>query len=225
MSTSFAILKDKHRVCRDDFSETHSIRIHRALSWLDRAERADDDDGVFIFTWIAFNAAYGHLDAESSEHRTWKRFFEKIIRLDQDNRIYHAIWTQFKGPIRVLLDNVFAFQPFWNHHVGLAGHENWEQHFEASRRNILGALRTQDTQKILSEIFGRLYTLRNQLIHGGATWNGAVNRSQVGDGAKIMAFLVPIFLDVMLSNPQEDWGQLMYPMIKDSSLPQTGWKG
>ena len=36
-----------------------SLRLHRALSWLNRAEQlADDPDSQFIFLWIAFNAAY-----------------------------------------------------------------------------------------------------------------------------------------------------------------------
>gem|GEM_PF-5591153 len=30
------------------------------------------------------------------------------------------------------------------------------------------------TPNLLTMIFGRLYILRNQLVHGGATWNGKV---------------------------------------------------
>ena len=59
---------------------------------------------------------------------------------------------------------------------------------------------------ILEELFDRLYVLRNQLIHGGATWQGSVNRSQVQDGAAIMAFLVPHFINLMLDNPAAAWG-------------------
>ena len=45
-------------------------------------------------------------------------------------------------------------------------------------------------------LFDRLYVLRNQLVHGGATWNSSVNRGQVKAGAEILAFLVPVFVDV-----------------------------
>mgnify|MGYP003610388203 FL=1 len=32
--------------------------MHRALSWLEKAEQSDDLDSRFIFLWISFNAAY-----------------------------------------------------------------------------------------------------------------------------------------------------------------------
>ena len=44
---------------------------------------------------------------------------------------------------------------------------------------------------VLELIFDRLYVLQNQILHGGATWSGSVNRDQVRDGAAIMGFLVP----------------------------------
>ena len=34
------------------------------LSWLHRAEQCEDEDGRFIFLWIAFNAAYAQDLAE-----------------------------------------------------------------------------------------------------------------------------------------------------------------
>jgi len=66
---------------------------------------------------------------------------------------------------------------------------------------------------VLSFVFDRLYILRNQLIHGGATWNSAVNRSQVSDSAAILGFLMPVFIDIMMDNPDGDWGQPFYPVV------------
>jgi len=52
-------LKRRHRAERADWHANLSLRVHRALSWLDRAERAaGDPDAQFIFLWITFNAAY-----------------------------------------------------------------------------------------------------------------------------------------------------------------------
>lgn len=51
-------LKARQRAERDSYPENLSLRVHRALSWLDRAEQDDDPDSRFIFLWIAFNAAY-----------------------------------------------------------------------------------------------------------------------------------------------------------------------
>lgn len=54
-------LKARHREIRDGQPDPLRIRIHRAISWLARAEReVDDHDARYIFLWIAFNAAYAH---------------------------------------------------------------------------------------------------------------------------------------------------------------------
>ena len=34
------------------------LRAHRSISWIGRAEAAEDDDALLIFLWIAFNAAH-----------------------------------------------------------------------------------------------------------------------------------------------------------------------
>ena len=34
---------------------------------------------------------------------------------------------------------------------------------------------------VLSVVLSRIYTLRNQLMHGGATWSSSVNRDQIRD--------------------------------------------
>ena len=54
----YATLKQRHRQEWDSQPVNLSLRLHRALSWLNRAEQFEDDDGRFIFLWIAFNAAY-----------------------------------------------------------------------------------------------------------------------------------------------------------------------
>ena len=65
-----------------------------------------------------------------------------------------------------------------------------------------------------SMLFDRLYVLRNQLVHGGATWNSSVNRDQVRDGARTLGFLVPIFVDLMMDNQGENWGLPYYPVVE-----------
>src|SRR3546814_21044016 len=54
-----AALKAKQRAIRAGFPETMGLRVHRAISWIGRAEACgEDDDARFVFLWIAFNAAY-----------------------------------------------------------------------------------------------------------------------------------------------------------------------
>ena len=81
------------------------------------------------------------------------------------------------------MQNRYVFNPFWQHHNGIEGYEDWEARFRASAGAFARSFAAQDTARTLSFVFDRLYVLRNQLVHGGATWNSAVNRDQVRDGA------------------------------------------
>lgn len=222
-------LKEKQRALRDGFSLPLSLRVHRALSWLIRAHREDSDlDTRFILLWIGFNAAYAgdleraiHDDAATqrlglaSERDRFLLFFRTLVKLDADKRIYDMLWTRFGQEIRVLLDNRYVFAPFWRFHAGEPGGAGWEISFEAAKRAAHSALAAGDTPVVLSILFDRLYVLRNQLLHGGATWNSAANRAQVRDGAAILACLLPLFIDLMMDHPDEDWVMPMYPVIED----------
>jgi hypothetical protein len=215
---NFETLKEKQRRIREGFPESHGLRVHRALSWLQRAElAASDPDAAFIFFWISFNAAYADERPDvtpTGERKCFEDYFEKLGSLDRDNRVYNAIWTKFPGPIKQLLDNRYVYQPFWSHQNQVPGNADWEERFTSSKRRISRALAAKETKVILSCLFDRLYVLRNQLVHGGATWNSSVNRAQVTDGARILAFLVPIFIDIMMDNPQVGWGAPYYPVVE-----------
>lgn len=217
---SHAVLKEKQRDLRVNFPETMSLRVHRSISWIGRAEaEPDDHDTQFIFLWIAFNAAYAdeaEFDVSAPGERTnFRGYFEKVVELDKEKRIYDAIWNSFSGPIRTLMQNRYVFNPFWQHHNGIAGFEDWEERFNASAHSFHQSLQAQNTSRILSFVFDRLYVLRNQLVHGGSTWNSQVNRNQTRDGAAILGFLVPVFVDIMMDNPQQDWGRPFYPVVPE----------
>ena len=133
MPLTHAILKAKQRELRAGFPETMGLRVHRSLSWIGRAEQATDDDGRFIFLWIAFNAAYADEEelqnAAAGERAAFASYFRKVVALDAGQRVYDAIWNNFSGPIPVLLDNRFVFNPFWQHHNGIVGFEEWDEWF------------------------------------------------------------------------------------------------
>lgn len=211
-------LKDKQRTLRDGFPETMSLRVHRSISWIGRAEQAGDDhDAAFLFLWISFNAAYADEAAlegmARGERAAFNAFFSKMVSLDADQRIYNAIWQRFSGPIRALMQNRYVFNPFWQFHNGAQDYDDWPERFKAAAYRFAEALKSEDTATVLSFVFDRLYVLRNQLIHGGATWNSSVNRAQVNDGAEILGFMMPVFIDIMMDNPGEHWGTPFYPVV------------
>ena len=214
------VLEAEWELAKDRLPEHLALRVHRALSWLGRAEKeSDDPDAAFIFYWIAFNAAYAkdrQRAMESTERSQFADFFDTILTLDSKQAIYDAIWTRFSDSIRLLLDNEYVFQPFWDHHAG-RGSENWERLFERRNSIVRQALGDRNTGLILSTLFDRLYVLRIQLMHGGASWGSSVNRDQVQDGARILAFLVPLFIELMMSHPEIDWGPPDYPVVNPTS--------
>ena len=127
--------------------------------------------------WITFNAAYaqdtaGGMD-NASERQTFRDFVAQVCRLDSDKALSALVWQVFPGPIRVLLDNRYVFQPFWNalnnRHGDGSLPQHWREAFDNARSRVQRALAQQDTERVLYEVFVRLYTLRNQLMHGGAT--------------------------------------------------------
>lgn len=50
-------------------------------------------------------------------------------------------------------------------------------------------------------------------MHGGATWNGAVNREQMHGCARLMGKLVPLVIELMMEHPDTLWGDACYPVV------------
>ncbi|NKX28487.1 hypothetical protein HGE68_01140 [Rhodobacteraceae bacterium R_SAG6] len=212
---TFQELKGKQREIRDGFPDGFALRIHRAISWVGRAEKDGDDlDAAFMFYWISFNAAYADERDAQNERDMFNWLFTRLTELDPENRLYTAVWNRFTGPIRLFLENQYVFSPFWSHHNGHPGFEDWQDRFDRARSAFHRALAEQRTVDILSMLFDRLYVLRNQLIHGGATWNSSVNRDQLRDGVGILSVLMPLVIDIMMDNPDEEWGEPFYPVVE-----------
>jgi Apea-like HEPN len=213
----YQALKTRQRLERDSHPPNLALRVHRALSWLNRAEQiAEDVDGHFIFLWIAFNAAYAtDLDEKYriSERGAFREFLQKLASLDKDKTIEKLVWDEFSGSIRLLLDNKYIYQDFWNHRNGKLTEPEWHRSFSAANKAARTALGHRDTPTVLSIVLSRLYTLRNQLMHGGATWNSSVNRNQVRDGGNLLRKLVPVVIEIMMNNANTLWGDACYPVV------------
>lgn len=219
-SLEHSALKQRHRLVRDGHPTNLTLRIHRALSWLHRAEQSEDMDGKFIFLWIAFNAAYAQeLDDSdrTSDKVTFTAFLQKLCDLDTSKRIDDLIWKEFSGSIRTLLDNPYVFHLFWEFQRGRIGEDEWRDRFASAKKSAQSALASANTPALLSVMFNRLYTLRNQLIHGGATWDGKVNRDQLRDCTRLLGKLVPLIIALMMDNPNALWGDAVYPVVDQNA--------
>lgn len=143
MGTRHQALKIRQRQERDDYPEDLSLRVHRALSWLDRAEQESDPDSRFIFLWIAFNAVYAsEIDDRQglSEQVSLKAFLDKLHSLDSSQRLKKLVWKVYSGVISALLDNPYVVRTFWEYQKGNMSQPDWERHFagakHAARKSI-----------------------------------------------------------------------------------------
>ncbi|MFC4621056.1 hypothetical protein ACFO3A_02340 [Comamonas nitrativorans] len=224
-NSSLTTLAQRHQTQIAQQRTPFTLRMHRALSWLQRAEAAgDDDDVAFICLWIGFNAAYAQdmgqgAGTMTSERQAFRNFMGELCALDKAQTLSALIWQVFPGPIRVLLDNQYVFQPFWdalnNPRSDGSISDHWREAFEDAKNRVQRALKRQDTERVLYEVFVRLYTLRNQLMHGGATWNSSVNRAQLRDGRALLARVLPVMLGVMMDNPARFEGRPFYPVVQE----------
>ena len=217
MELDHAALKARHRNEREGYSPALSLRTHRALSWLARAEReGDDHDARFLFLWISFNAAYAneiHDRKAFTEQAVLRNFLAMLVDLDRDKLLYSILWEEFPGAVRVLIDNRYVFGPFWDAQAGRIPADAWLRPFEDNKAWAHRAMGAMDTAGVLAVVFDRLYTLRNQLVHGGATWNSSVNRNQLRDAVQILGRLVPAMLHLMMEHSGRVWGEPSFPVV------------
>ena len=195
--------------------ETLTIRAHRAISWLKSAEKQEDNlDLKFISLWVSFNACFAvNINSLNSkpEKAKLREFTSSLVQFDQ-NRLYNLFWEKFSGPVKVLIENKFVFKKFWEYTRGES--DDYEVAFDKSIIHATNCLSKQNIEGLLEVVLERLYTLRNQLIHGGSTYNSKLNRTQLKDACNILQLLVPIIIDIMLENGQNDWGDIAYPVVK-----------
>lgn len=217
MALDYDSLKARHRAEREGQHQNLALRVHRALSWLKRAEQlGDDPDGRFIFLWVVFNAAYAtDIDEKYrlSEQETFRNFIRKLVELDKKSRLSGLVWNEFTGSIRLLLDNPYVFQEFWDFKNGRLTEEEWKRRFANAREAAKKALAARDTVTVLCIALSRIYLLRNQLVHGGATWGGSVNRDQLRDAVNLMGKLAPLVIEIMMDSPDTLWGDASFPVV------------
>ena len=209
-----------------------NLRLRRALSWLERAEHAHRDgdrDTAFILYWIAFNSVYGQADTVDDDYQPRQERANQHACLGKIARLYPSLRAAFDSrelpdAVYTLLESKYVYEPFWRSRAGAPRSREWATRFNQLRYGIASRIRQLRTttiaadaniERVLCEVFDRLYTLRNQLMHGGATWNSSVNRAQVTMGTAAIATLLPCFIDAMIENPDADWGSPRYPVVTD----------
>jgi hypothetical protein len=112
-----------------------------------------------------------------------------------------------------LLDNKFVFADFWRAQNGSLPEEEFRRAFRGQSGCACGGGQAGHGDGAVV-VLSRIYVLRNQLMHGGATWGSSVNREQMRDCTNFMAKLVPLVIEVMMDHPQTLWGPGCWPVVK-----------
>lgn len=208
-------LLNKFETIKKDIPTTVNLRSYRCLSWLKKADASTDDiDIKFISLWIAFNAVYAKDTGLASSDKSAFQNFIRLIERKAQKDLNKTLWTKHKKVINDLIDNKYIFQSFWDYQNKKISEVAWLDDFDHKQIQLRKAIEYRDSEKALIILFDRIYTLRNQIFHGGASYMSGANRSALLEVCYCLEDLILIFLGVILDNPNESlWGEPFYPYL------------
>ena len=115
---------------------------------------------------ISQEVAVRHAEAGAKTSEVAGLLQQKLVDLDTQNRLYDLLWTVFPSTIRVLLDNRYVFQPFWDAKGRGEDDALWKAAFEGANRAARSSLGRGDTATVLSVVLARLYTRLHARLRG-----------------------------------------------------------
>lgn len=218
METDMLVLEEVFKNKKAEHSEAFNLRLHRGISWFKKAMLLDDDlDLKFISLWISFNAIYAREGTALQPQQSMKQFLTALSQLDHEHKVEYVFEHKAKQTLHLILDNPYIYQGFWDYHNHKISQVSLKTEFEAEQRVVHQALQGRKTAEILSFLFARLNTLRNQILQGGVSYNSVVNRRYIADGCSILSILIPIFMYILLENAEQlDTEKPFYPVMQVS---------
>ena len=203
---SLESLRTKKNELRESGKVNLSVRMRRALSWTERGQKEmerNDPDAAFIFHWIGFDSICSGRPPYPTTKSKIDDFLEDAVRADRSDSIYRLVIASESKTILTLAANAYVFTPFWGRYYDEWNSQDWTEPLIESVKRMIDCLKSEErgTLSTLKILFKRLTELRNQLVHGGSTWEDHANRDQVRDSARIMSRLLPVFLDLVMDNP------------------------
>lgn len=217
----------KERLAASGGEQPTAIRFHRACSWMARVEQmpeGQDHDLGLVSLWIAFNALYGQWDSCKREPRpdreSWRSFLDHILKLDQDGHVPSCL-KEHKRLVIALLDDEYLSGYFWK--------EPCDERGKKARRAAYSAQTWYIEERwtaVLDETLERIHLMRCQLVHGGATYGGKLNRTSLKRCVMMMQRLLPAMLLVWIDQgADEDWGPMCYPPLAAFREPTSNNSG
>lgn len=201
-----------------------SIRIHRCCSWLRRAQAlakadgADSIDDQLVLMWIGFNALYGLWDREENhpvrDIESVRRFLKRVLELDREDA-YGKLLQRERPLCERLFDNVYLDHYFWRGLESGEGDEETWVNMPARGRRYLDDGRAELALDRL--LLFRVYTLRCQMVHGGSTHGGRLNRHSIADCGRLLHYVLDVTIGILIERVddiEDSMGELCYPPVR-----------
>ena len=206
----------KERLNAEHARHPTNIRFHRACSWLQRVEDAEEHEALdllLLSLWTSFNALYGQWDGERQEPVSdvdcWQHFLDRMLVLDKDGLIQDKL-EEHKKLVMVLFDDEYLSRFFWQEPTDQRAKRVRRTRHEAQAWYV-----EKNWTMVLQRLFERIYLLRCQLVHGAATYDSSFNRIAIRRCIQMMDHLLRTFLGVWVRwGADEDWGIMCYPPMK-----------
>jgi hypothetical protein len=198
-------------------NQNWQIRVHRALSWFERAIYTDAEeqpDGRLLYGWISFNALYGRWDREAGfpapDMAAWRDFLKIVLQQDANGKMAESL-QRLREPILQLIENKFVDLRFW---------QNPEQPGNLRRRyhEALSLFVERRWLSLAGLALERVYVVRGQLVHGAATRGSELNRATLRQSRDVLEGLMLPILEIVIEHVcHDDWPPLCYPPIYEDT--------
>lgn len=191
------------------------IRLHRCWSWMRRIEElprgsAGFDDARLIYGWIALNSLFGRWDEQErepvSDRLAVSEFLVRVVSLDRD-RLIPGLLTRHGSLAEAIAGDEYLSRYFWREPS-----EEQVRRAQACGVRVAAWASEERYGRVLDLVLQRVYVARCQLMHGGATSEGQLNRRSIARCADFLGVLLPTVSVVIVDHAwDQDWGGLCYP--------------
>lgn len=202
-------------------------RLKRADSWIQAtaALRPEQLHESFIFLYIAFNCLYGQRQYEGDETQIGKdlaEFFKKVrVMSDRDVDNGGAILKRALAAAHrdgaILIRDKFLSNRYWRggSSVALQKQLNKEESL-VEEQFTLGSY-----DMFLDLTFRRISVLRNQIMHGCATYGArSYGQASLTKGLHFLKVMVPAFYELTKQYGHEvQWDPVPYPRSGSQQHP------
>lgn len=204
-------------------------RLQRSDSWIRAASalRPEQMHEAFIFFYIAFNCLYGRRQYEGDETRVGEDvevFVTKLLAFArQDAEEGGATLEKAVAACRregaALIRDKFLDNRYWR---GASSSVELQARLNRDAEDALQRLDEGSYREFLGLVFRRIAVLRNQVMHGCATYGSrSQGRASLEKGLRVLRVLAPACYQLVFRHGHRvKWDPVPYPRAGSVSAPR-----